>query len=274
MQNALDAAPQHRAALPGLRHHQRLGREREVPRDRVGRLPHDRLTKSTAAPAASPAGSRRSCGPVSPRPRPTAAARTSAPASSTSSTDLKGQGAMAYRARNILIAVALAAVAALLTSFYVTSYKRHVQRGEDHVTVLVAKKDIVVGASGADVAGQLSSLDVPRQERRAGRDLQRRPAGGPRRHRAHARGRAGHDPPLQPPHPRRRPGPAERHAPGALARGRPEPAARRHAQGRRQRRLRGRPQEAGRPGHLLQPRARARPEGAAGAGRARRPAAS
>ncbi len=33
---------------------------------------------------------------------------------------------MAYRARNILIAVALAAVAALLTSFYVTSYKRHV----------------------------------------------------------------------------------------------------------------------------------------------------
>ena len=37
---------------------------------------------------------------------------------------------MAYRARNILIAVALAAVAALLTSFYVTSYKRHVQRGD------------------------------------------------------------------------------------------------------------------------------------------------
>ena len=70
---------------------------------------------------------------------------------------------MAYRARNIVIAVALAAVAALLTSFYVTSYKRHVQRGEDHVTVLVAKQDIVVGASGADVAGQLSSLDVPRK---------------------------------------------------------------------------------------------------------------
>jgi Flp pilus assembly protein CpaB len=70
---------------------------------------------------------------------------------------------MAYRARNILIAVALAAVAALLTSFYVTSYKRHVQRGEDHVTVLVAKKDIPVGSSGADVAGQLSSQDVPRK---------------------------------------------------------------------------------------------------------------
>ena len=58
---------------------------------------------------------------------------------------------MAYRARNIMIAVALAAVAALLTSFYVTSYKRHVQRGEDHVTVLVAKKDLPEGTSGADI---------------------------------------------------------------------------------------------------------------------------
>src|ERR671929_796698 len=70
---------------------------------------------------------------------------------------------MAYRARNILIAVALAAVAALLTSFYVTSYKRHVQRGEDHVTVLVAKKDISVGTSGSDVRGLLTPLDVPRK---------------------------------------------------------------------------------------------------------------
>jgi Flp pilus assembly protein CpaB len=70
---------------------------------------------------------------------------------------------MAYRARNIMIAVALAAVAALLTSFYVTSYKRHVQRGEDHVTVLVAKKDIPEGTSGADAAGMLSALDVTRK---------------------------------------------------------------------------------------------------------------
>ena len=69
---------------------------------------------------------------------------------------------MAYRARNILIAVALAAVAALLTSFYVTSYKRHVQRSEDHVTVLVAKHDIPQGTTGADAAGMLSRVDVPR----------------------------------------------------------------------------------------------------------------
>ena len=62
---------------------------------------------------------------------------------------------MAYRARNIMIAVALAAVAALLTSFYVTSYKRHVQRGEDHVTVLVAKKDIAEGTTGAEASRML-----------------------------------------------------------------------------------------------------------------------
>ena len=70
---------------------------------------------------------------------------------------------MAYRARNILIAVALAAVAALLTSFYVTSYKRHVQRSEDHVTVLVAKHDIDPGTSGSDAANMLSSESVPRR---------------------------------------------------------------------------------------------------------------
>jgi Flp pilus assembly protein CpaB len=70
---------------------------------------------------------------------------------------------MAYRARNILIAVALAAVAALLTSFYVTSYKRHVQRGEDHVTVLVAKKDLTEGMTGAEASGLLTNLQVPRR---------------------------------------------------------------------------------------------------------------
>ncbi|HTS74027.1 MAG TPA: Flp pilus assembly protein CpaB [Gaiellaceae bacterium] len=71
---------------------------------------------------------------------------------------------MAYRARNIMIAVALAAVAALLTSFYVTSYKRHVQRSEDHVTVLVAKHDIAQGTTGAEAAGMLSRVQVPRHD--------------------------------------------------------------------------------------------------------------
>jgi len=70
---------------------------------------------------------------------------------------------MTYRVRNIGVAVALAAAAALLTSFYVTSYKRHVQRNEDHVTVLVAKRDIKEGTSGADAAKLLSPLEVPRR---------------------------------------------------------------------------------------------------------------
>jgi Flp pilus assembly protein CpaB len=70
---------------------------------------------------------------------------------------------MTYRVRNIGIAVALAAVAALMTSFYVTNYKRHVQRGEDHVTVLVAKHDIPAGTAGADVTGELSATQVPRR---------------------------------------------------------------------------------------------------------------
>ena len=70
---------------------------------------------------------------------------------------------MTYRVRNIGIAVALAAVAALFTSFYVTSYKRHVQRGEDQVTVLVAKHDIAPGTPGAEASKGLASLQVPRR---------------------------------------------------------------------------------------------------------------
>jgi Flp pilus assembly protein CpaB len=64
-----------------------------------------------------------------------------------------------------MIAVALAAVAALLTSFYVTSYKRHVQRGEHHVTVFVAKSDINPGTSGEDAARMLTTEDIPRKAR-------------------------------------------------------------------------------------------------------------
>src|SRR5919202_45480 len=70
---------------------------------------------------------------------------------------------MTYRVRNIGIALALAAVAALLTSFYVTNYKRHVQQGEDHVTVLVAKHDIPVGTAGSEAAGDLTATEVPRR---------------------------------------------------------------------------------------------------------------
>jgi Flp pilus assembly protein CpaB len=70
---------------------------------------------------------------------------------------------MTYRVRNIGIALALAAIAALLTSFYVTSYKRHVQSGQDQVTVLVAKQDIPAGTNGSEAAHMLRSIDVPKR---------------------------------------------------------------------------------------------------------------
>jgi pilus assembly protein CpaB len=58
---------------------------------------------------------------------------------------------MTYRVRNIFIAVALALVAGLLSLFYVANYKRHVQHSEKTVNVYVAKSDIPVGTSGADI---------------------------------------------------------------------------------------------------------------------------
>ena len=72
---------------------------------------------------------------------------------------------MNYRAKNIGIAVALAALAAILTSVYVVNYKRHVQHGEGKVTVLVAARDIPAGTSGADVIDQkmLKQETVPRK---------------------------------------------------------------------------------------------------------------
>ena len=72
---------------------------------------------------------------------------------------------MNYRVKNIGIAVALAALAAILTSVYVVNYKRHVQHGEGKVTVLVAARDIPAGTSGADVIDQhmLKKETVPRK---------------------------------------------------------------------------------------------------------------
>ena len=77
---------------------------------------------------------------------------------------------MNYRAKNIGIAVALAALAAILTSAYVVNYKRHVQNGEGKVTVLVAARDIPAGTSGADVVDQkmLKEQTVPRKSVVAG----------------------------------------------------------------------------------------------------------
>ena len=72
---------------------------------------------------------------------------------------------MNYRVKNIGIAVALAALAAILTSVYVVNDKRHVQHGEDKVTVLVAARDIPAGTSGAEIIDQkmLKEQTVPRK---------------------------------------------------------------------------------------------------------------
>ena len=72
---------------------------------------------------------------------------------------------MTYRVKNIMIAVALALVAALLTSFYVTNYQRNVRKDETNVPVFVAKRDIPAGTSGADVQrkGLLEKSEIVRR---------------------------------------------------------------------------------------------------------------
>ena len=72
---------------------------------------------------------------------------------------------MTYRVRNIVIAVGLAVLAAILTLVYVTSYKRHVNSQQETVPVLVAASDIAVGTPGSDVVarGLLTQREVSRK---------------------------------------------------------------------------------------------------------------
>jgi Flp pilus assembly protein CpaB len=58
---------------------------------------------------------------------------------------------MTYRIRNIVVAAGLALLAMMLTLFYVTNYKRSVQKGQSSVQVYVASKDLTAGSSGADL---------------------------------------------------------------------------------------------------------------------------
>jgi Flp pilus assembly protein CpaB len=67
---------------------------------------------------------------------------------------------MTYRLRNIAIAVALAVLAAMMTSFYVKQQKQDIQQGQVLTTVWVAKADIPAGAVGDDITGQLESTEV------------------------------------------------------------------------------------------------------------------
>lgn len=54
---------------------------------------------------------------------------------------------------HVAAAIGLALLAVLLTTFYVTNYKRHVQHGEAQVTVLVATKDIPADTQGSELLG-------------------------------------------------------------------------------------------------------------------------
>lgn len=72
---------------------------------------------------------------------------------------------MTYRVRNVVLAVVLATLAAVLTMFYVVNYKRTVQSGEKNVPVFVAAQDIAAGTSGADAfdRGLLKTEEMPRR---------------------------------------------------------------------------------------------------------------
>jgi Flp pilus assembly protein CpaB len=61
---------------------------------------------------------------------------------------------MTYRLRNIFVAIGLALVAMLLTLFYVTNYKRSVQKDASSVQVYVAARDVQAGVTGQDLQKQ------------------------------------------------------------------------------------------------------------------------
>jgi Flp pilus assembly protein CpaB len=69
------------------------------------------------------------------------------------------------RARNIVIAVAVAAFAAMLTAFYVSNYKRHVQQEQKNVPVLVAARTIDAGTPGSEVLAKKLAVvqEMPRR---------------------------------------------------------------------------------------------------------------
>ena len=71
---------------------------------------------------------------------------------------------MTYQLRNVVIAVVLGLLAAVLTIVYVTNYRKHVQHGQQNVGVLVAATDIPAGTSGAAIVSghMLKRETVPR----------------------------------------------------------------------------------------------------------------
>jgi pilus assembly protein CpaB len=71
---------------------------------------------------------------------------------------------MTYQLRNVVIAVVLGLLAAVLTMAYVTNYRKNVQHGQQDVGVLVASADIPAGTSGAAIVSghMLVQKTIPR----------------------------------------------------------------------------------------------------------------
>ena len=71
---------------------------------------------------------------------------------------------MTYQLRNVVIAVVLGLLAAVLTMAYVTNYRKNVQHGQQDVGVLVASADIPAGTSGAAIVSghMLIRKTIPR----------------------------------------------------------------------------------------------------------------
>jgi Flp pilus assembly protein CpaB len=67
---------------------------------------------------------------------------------------------MTYRLRNIAIAIALAVLAAMLTSFYVRQQKEDIVEGQRPTAVWVATQDIEAGALGSELSSKLTRLEV------------------------------------------------------------------------------------------------------------------
>jgi Flp pilus assembly protein CpaB len=71
---------------------------------------------------------------------------------------------MTYQLRNVVIAVVLGLLAAVLTIAYVTNYRKNVQHGQQEVGVLVSAADIPAGTSGAAIVSghMLLRKTIPR----------------------------------------------------------------------------------------------------------------
>ena len=71
---------------------------------------------------------------------------------------------MTYQLRNVVIAIVLGLLAAVLTIAYVTNYRKNVQHGQQEVGVLVAAANIPAGTSGAAIVSghMLVRKTIPR----------------------------------------------------------------------------------------------------------------